>query len=141
MSEAGTLADLAHREVVAMHEFFVAWYRGEDGPRADFDVCAAAFAPDFRMVTPAGVIHDRLAVLEGLRRNRGSRAGDFRIEISGVEALWQRADAVLLGYVERQYRDGRTTQRRSTAMLTPEASAPRGVVWRHLQETWMQVAG
>ncbi len=28
----------------------------------------------------------------------------------------------------------------STALFTAEAGRPRGVVWRYLQETWMQVA-
>ena len=140
MSEAATLPELARREVVAMHAFFAAWYTGADTPAADFAACEAAFAPDFRMVTPDGIVHERLAVLKGLRRSRRSQPASFAIAVSGIEPLWQQGDAILLGYVEQQYRDGRTTRRRSTALLTRETAAPRGVVWRHLQETWMQVA-
>lgn len=134
------LADLACREVVALHEFFVAWFRGADGPAAELAACEAAFGHDFRMVTPDGAVHDRAAILERLRSARGSQPPGFTIAVSAFQPLWQLPDAILLGYVEQQYRDGRTTRRRSTALLTREPSAPRGIVWRHLQETWMQMA-
>ena len=134
------LAELARREVLALHEFFVAWFR-PGTTAADFGQCEAAFAPDFRMVSPDGMVNDRAAVLQRLRQARNSQPDDFSIVISAIEPLWQERDAILLGYVEEQYRSGSTTRRRSTALFTAEPSAPRGVVWRHLQETWMQAAG
>jgi hypothetical protein len=133
------LAELARREVLALHEFFVAWFR-QDAAAVDFGECEAAFAVDFRMITPDGMVNDRAAVLERLRQARNSQRPDFSIIISGIEPLWQQRDAVLLGYVEEQYRSGLATRRRSTALFTAETLAPRGVVWRHLQETWMPVA-
>lgn len=136
MSGAESLADLACREVVALHDFFTAWFRGED---ADFAGCEAALGRDFRMVTPDGAVHERQAVLERLRRARSSQPPGFTIVVAELQPLWQLANAILLGYVEQQYRDGSATQRRSMALLTREPGAPRGVVWRHLQETWMQV--
>jgi hypothetical protein len=133
------LAELARREIVALHEFFVAWFRGS-AAEIDFAACEAAFAPDFRMVSPDGMVHGRAAVLQRLRQARNSQPPDFAIVISGIEPLWRQSDAVLLGYVEQQYRSGSVTRRRSTALFTAEPAAPHGVVWRHLQETWMPVA-
>jgi len=139
MSDPPPLAELARREVLALHEFFMAWFR-PGAPAADFGQCEAALAPDFRMVAPDGIVSDRAAVVQRLRQARNSQPADFAIIISAVEPLWQQGDAILLAYVEEQYRSGSTTRRRSTALFTADAAAPRGVVWRHLQETWMPVA-
>jgi len=128
------LAGKASREVEALHEFFVAWFRGEP---ANFALCEAVFAPDFRMVAPDGAVHERAAVMVRLRAARASAPADFAIEIVQPRVAWQTTDAVLLEYVERQYREGRTSLRRSSGLFTGETAAPRGVVWRHLQETWM----
>ena len=61
------------------------------------------------MVTPDGGSHDRPAVIGPARAARGTVSGDFSIEILDPHPLWQAGDAVLLEYVEQQYRDGRTT--------------------------------
>ena len=140
MTEQPPLAERARREVLALHEFFVNWF-GPGEAAIDFSHCEAALAPDFRMVTPDGTVNDRAAVLQRLRRARHSQPVDFAIIVSGIAPLWQQGDAILLGYVEEQYRSGSITQRRSTALFTADSAAPRGVVWRHLQETWMPVAG
>jgi hypothetical protein len=136
MTASDLLAELARKEVLALHEFFVTWFR-RDGPDIDFRLCEAAFADDFRMVTPDGLIHGRAAIVEMVRRARGALPDDFAIVISEIEPLWQQQDAILLGYIEQQYRNPSVTRRRSTALFTAEPSAPRGVVWRHLQETWL----
>ena len=134
---AADLADRAGSEVVRLHAFFGAWFRGE---AADFATCAAALAPDFRMITPDGAIHERAAVVARLVAARASASAGFAIEILEPHPAWQSADAVLLEFIERQYRDGRAASRRSTALFTDEPAAPRGVVWRHLQETWIKPA-
>jgi hypothetical protein len=132
------LAGKAMDETRQLHAFFVVWFRGDAGPMADFATCEASLAPNFRMVTPDGRVHNRAAVIERLRSARASAAADFAIEILEPRAAWQSRDAVLLEFIERQYRDGRVTSRRSSGLFTEEPTAPRGVVWRHLQETWMQ---
>jgi hypothetical protein len=129
------LSELARREVIALHEFFVRWFTSGEG--ADFASCERAFAPDFAMVTPEGKLHGRDAIVAMLRDARGALSPGFAITILDPHPVWTDGDAVLLGYVEQQYRDGRVTRRRSTALFTRDASAPRGVVWRYLQETWM----
>ena len=137
MAAVHDLAGKAIDETRQLHAFFTAWFRGVASPSADFATCEAVLAPDFRMVTPDGQIHDRAAVIERLRAARSSAAADFAIEILQPRVTWQSGDAVLLEFIERQYREGRTANRRSTGLFTEESAAPRGVVWRHLQETWV----
>jgi hypothetical protein len=132
---AGSLADKAEAEVRRLHAFFVAWFRGE---AADFSDCERAFAGDFRMVTPDGAVHARTAVIDRLRAARASTGGDFAIEIAEPRLAWRGDEAVLLEYVERQHRDGQATARRATGLFTEAISAPGGVLWRHVQETWIR---
>jgi hypothetical protein len=130
------LAAAAAREVEALHRLFVDLFTG--GTR-DTSRCAAAFAADFTMVTPAGRSLDRAAVVAQLQSARA--APGFRIDILDLHSIWESADSVLLRYVEQQYRDGETTRRLAAALFTAEPTAPCGVVWRYLQETWVQAAG
>jgi hypothetical protein len=129
------LAASAMTEVRSLHRAFEDLFTGR---RRSLDRCARAFAPDFSMVAPDGSKLDREAVLAVLER--AAVSPDFRISIKDLTPIWEAADSVLLQYVEEQYRDGRTTRRLSSALFTAERGAPCGVVWRYLQETWMQVA-
>jgi hypothetical protein len=129
------LAEAARREILELHAVFVELFTGRSRNLAR---CAAAFAKDFEMVTPSGARIDRRAILAGIE---AARVGPgFRIEILEIRAVWERNDSVLLQYVEQQYRDGKITRRRSTALFEAFAEAPCGVVWRYLHETWMQNA-
>jgi len=87
------------------------------------------------MIAPDGASRDRTAVMGFLA---GATApADFRIDILDLRTIWESESAVLLQYVEQQYRDGRTTRRRSSALFTADENAPLGVVWEYLHETWM----
>ncbi len=134
-----SLADLATGEVRVLHAIFVDWFRPGDAGVPDFSLVERALAADFRRVAPDGSVADKDAVTTAIRLARGTAPADFAIAILGPRPVWQASEAVLLEFVEQQYRAGTTTERRSTALFTPDGSAPRGVVWRHLQETWMPV--
>ena len=125
----------AMTEVRSLHEVFEDLFTGRS---RDLGRCARALAPDFSMVAPDGSKLDREAVLAAL--GVAASSPHFRISVKDLTPIWEVEDSVLLQYVEEQYRDGRTTRRLSTALFTAEAGAPCGVVWRYLQETWMQVA-
>ena len=130
------LSKAATAEIVALHAAFVELFTHRS---RDFSRCAAAFAPEFEMATPDGRMIGRAAILEGLE---GARAApDFRIDISEIRVVREGPTSSLLLYVEEQYRDGRTTRRRSTALFEADAKAPLGVVWRYLHETWLRDAG
>lgn len=137
MSGAQSLADRAWREVVELHDFFVAWLRG-DAPAGDFSRGEAAIGKDFRMISPDGKIEESAAVLAWIKGAHGSRPSPFSIAVLDLRTIWAGERAVLLEYTEQQYRDGQTTRRRSTALFLANATAPNGVEWRHLQETWME---
>jgi hypothetical protein len=134
---ASTLAAHARQEVVELHDFFVAWLRGE-APAGDFSRAEASIGSGFRMISPDGKIEESAAVLAWIRGAHGTRPSPFTIAVLDHRTIWAGEDAALLEYTEQQYRDGRTTRRRSTALFVANPAAPRGVEWRHLQETWME---
>jgi hypothetical protein len=133
---AARIAEQAWREVVALHAFFEAWLRAGSA-LTDLSECEGALGPDFRMIGPNGAAEERAAVLSWIKVARGSRPADFAISVLDPLTVWANENAVLLEYTEQQYRDGETTRRRSTALFLASPSAPRGVEWRHLQETWI----
>ena len=132
------LAAMATAEVRDLHAFFAVWFR-VGVPHPDFGRLEKALAPGFRMVTPDGQLRERQAVIEAVRGARDSRPADFAIVIADPHPVFETAGMVLLEFIEEQYRDGGTTRRRSTALFTPDVSAPRGVLWCHLHETWTGV--
>ena len=78
-------------------------------------------------------------MLAWIKGARGSRPSPIsRSSVLDPRTIWAGEGAVLLEYTEQQYRDGRTTRRRSTALFLANPAAPCGVEWRHLQETWME---
>jgi hypothetical protein len=140
------LAEAAAREVVALHDFFGAWLRPDPAAPQDIARLEQALAPEFRLIGPDGVIRDRAAVVGWIAGARGSRGPAFRLETSDSRVIWQSAEAVLLEYVETQYghvqsASGQSTRRLSTTLFCRAPSAPCGIVWRHLQETWLQANG
>jgi hypothetical protein len=137
MNGEPSLFSCASSEIVEIHDFFMRWFSGRAGAAAEFERCEQAFDPEFGMVTPDGRSHGRAEIVERLRAARGSVGATFQIAIEAITPLWQSADAILVGYVEAQLRDGRPTRRRSSALFQRRASAPNGAVWRHLHETWM----
>jgi hypothetical protein len=137
MNAETNITGMAWREVVALHAFFEGWFRS-GGEAPDFTEPERALGLDFSMIGPDGEMHGRDAILERLRGARGAYPADFRIEVRDPAVIWARGEAVLLEYTEQQYRDGARDARRSTALFLASAAAPRGVEWRHLQETWIE---
>lgn len=130
------LAERAEAEVRARHAFFVEWFAGR-ASEADFAQSMRVFAPDMRLVGPEGEVDDRDAVIAMLRAARGARTEGFAIEITMHSAQDLGPNAVLVTYNEGQRLGGRRSLRRSTAVFSRDPAAPEGVVWRHLQETWI----
>lgn len=135
-----TRPERAIAEVVALHDFFTRWFRGEPFPGEDdeaaFARCRTAFAPDFRFHPPGGGELDRDATLELVRAGRGRRM--VAIEVADVEVLWSRDGFVALRYEERQRDDDGTapTRRRSVAILRDDPGGPNGLRWTNVVETW-----
>jgi hypothetical protein len=139
MDEKASLLSRASAEVVDLHRFFVDWFDRARADRADFSRFERVMGEGFRMVAPSGHILDRDAVLDHVRASRATCDGDFTISIEDIQPGWQTPDTIVVCYVEAQQRSGKHSRRRSSVVFTTSSSAPNGVEWRHLHETWLQV--
>ena len=97
-------------------------------------ISVSELADDLAGSTPPAVLDASLVL------HAATFDGDYAIEIADVELAWEAGDAVVVTYIEKQERRGIKTARRATALFVESSSAPNGVEWRHLHETWMQTA-
>jgi len=125
----------ARAEVINRHTFFVGWFTGKLLDSA-MESSVHAFAPDMLMVSPDGSLATADQVIAMLRKARGKRGQDFAIQIE-VQSARLLGNLALIVYDEHQMIDGAKTARRSSALFSADPTAPEGVVWRHLQETWL----
>jgi hypothetical protein len=133
------LAEAARREVLALHAVFEGWLGGMLPPSDEaFGRIEAALAPTFSMVSPEGEILARTPLLAGLRGAHGAkgRQGPFRIAVEDMVVLHLEPPLVVLRYGERQSQGEARTIRHSTAVFRAAPTAPCGVEWIALQETW-----
>lgn len=134
-------ADLGARaidEVLDLHRFFEAWL-GHAGT-GDIARLEAALAPGFQMIVPAGAVFAReavIAMVAGGRGRKGSAAHPFTIRIDDATAIPLGPEHCLVRYIEHQDCPDGPTARWSTALFRAAAAGPHGVVWLHLQETWL----
>ena len=134
-----TLTAAARREIEALHDFFEAWFRG-DLDREAFGRPTETLAPSFRLVRPDGTELPRAAVVDGIRAGHASETDDppFEIAIRDPRVRWASDDRCLVRYEEWQRSVGEWRGRRSTASFARDHSAPAGVVWQDLHETWIE---
>lgn len=134
-----TLFSQASAEVVGLHRFFVDWFVAERADTVDFSRFEHAMGEGFSMVAPDGQVLDRDAVIDHVRSSRATCDDGFAISIEDIRAGWHDEDTIVVHYVEAQLRGGKRSRRQSSAVFTTSSSAPNGVEWRHLHETWLQV--
>lgn len=127
------------KEIVQLHQFFEDWYHGRL-PETDeaFARMSDVMAGPFTIIFPSGGLHQRADIVqmvrEGYGRWRGSRN---RIWIENVVQRWQEGDVCLMTYEEWQETDGEITARLSSVLLHSQAETPNGLIWLHVQETWL----
>lgn len=139
MSQQSLLFRKASAEVIDFHRFFEAWYDAATADHTDFGRCERTFGQAFYMIPPTGRIFDRAETIELIRANRATFQGNFTIEISDIRASYETTDTIVLTYVEAQTRAGKYSRRQASALFTASSSAPNGVEWQHLHETWLQM--
>ena len=122
-----TVAD----EIRRLHQEFEAWFAGTSD---DFDVIERSLAPDFGFVSPNGDIVSRDDLLADIQEAHGARALPIRIENPVV--LWQDDHHVLATYEEWHDHPEHSTARTSSVVFAHDPSRPRGLLWRHVHETW-----
>jgi hypothetical protein len=125
-------------EIERLHDAFVAWYTAE-AEEDSFDRIADSLAPDFEMVTPDGNRVGREAVLDSIREQYGRDApGAFDIDIRSVERRHATDGHATVRYEEWQETDGETTGRVSTVLFRTDSTAPGGLLWLDVHETWLE---
>ena len=131
----------ASAEIVDLHRFVVDWFVAARADNVDFGRFEAVMGEGLTMIAPSGAILDRDAVVDHVRQSRASCDDGFAISIEDIRPGWQTDDTIVVLYVEAQLRGGKRSRRQSSAVFTPNSSAPNGVQWRHLHETWLQMPG
>ncbi|TSE13442.1 DUF4440 domain-containing protein [Mesorhizobium intechi] len=140
MSATGTgLFSRASAEVVGLHRFFVDWFVAARADTVDFTRFERVMGDGLTMIAPSGQILDRDAVIDHVRSSRATCDDGFAISIEDIRPGWQTEDSIVVLYIEAQLRGGKHSRRQSSAVFATSSSAPNGVEWRHLHETWLQV--
>ena len=139
MSSGPTLFSRARAEIVDLHHFFFEWYRTVSADKTHFGRFESVIGDGFRMITPRGKILDSDAVHYYDRANRATCGSDFLISTDDIRAGWESDDTIIVSYIEIQHRGGKHSRRQASAVFTTRSSAPNGVEWRHLHETWLQM--
>lgn len=126
------------QEIVGLHRFFEAWFRGAFADRErGFRRFADVMAPSFTIVSPKGTATELPALSDGLRSAFGSWDASSSIEVDDVALRFAHADLSVLTYVEKQHVRGARSARLSTVVMQQDESTPNGVRWLHVHETWM----
>lgn len=126
------------REVHELHDHFVAFFLGTTD---SLDRVASVFAEDFTMVTPDGASPTRQQILDGIGAGHG-HADSLTISISEAELLFKDDTTVVATYVESQQVNAKpATHRIATVVFAKDVSAPNGLLWRRVHETWMPAHG
>ena len=123
----------AKGEIVRLHDFLAAWFRGELNTD-DFDPgFASSLHPDFENVQPAGVVLTRDDLLTAIRDGYGANP-HFQIAIEAPRLLGSWPNQILAQYVEFQTgaRASAPENRRLSTVLF-EKSTDR-LIWRYLTE-------
>lgn len=146
-SAEGDAAARCTREVEGLHDFFVKWFTGEvartdEGFRRFSDVMDATM----EMVTAAGDRHTLASLSATIDCAHGCMPDDgggvsFAIAIENARLVRTvgsgAARSYLVSYEEWQTVGDAVTARVSSALFREEPSAPNGVAWLHLHETYL----
>ncbi len=121
------------KEIEELHAFFEALFLGSE---TSMDRAEVAFAPGFTFAGPDGTEHDRPGVIEMLHEGR-AHTNDLRITTSDHHLVVETDGVLVCTYVEHHHLSTRQTHRLTTAVFVPERSAPNGLQWLRVQETWL----
>lgn len=124
-------------EITRLHDEIEAWFRGTTDDLSPF---ADALADDFHIVSPGGNTRSEAEIVDSLADARGLHEGasqPFEIRIENATVRVDDGDSWLVTYEEHQRVDGDWEARTSSVLLRERASAPAGIEWVHLHETWL----
>ncbi len=127
------------REIEVLHNFFGQWFRAElPATDAAFARFERVLANDFSLIGPDGEEIGRREILERVRSAHGSwREQGFEVWIEDIRPRQAPDGHCLMTYQEWQQGEEATKVRISTVLFRARATAPNGVEWLHLHETWL----
>lgn len=128
---------MAHNEVVRLHDFLAAWFRGElEEEEIDYSF-ADVLHLKFENIQPAGVTLTRDKIVDAIRVGRGSNP-DFQIDIVSPRLLGSWPGLLLFQYIECQ-KGARSSapqnQRLSTVLFERDGEK---LIWRYLTEVGLK---
>lgn len=135
--------DAAQSKIAELHQFFEDWFAGRlSDTDAAFARCAGVLAEGFEIVGPDGKRTQREPLLAGLRSSHGAvPPGAFRIWTREERSRELGEEHLLGSYEEWQEGDAGPRGRRSSVVFRRDASAPNGLVWLSVHETWIEGEG
>lgn len=131
------MKEQCRREILDLHQFFEAWFAGRL-PETDeaFARATVALGESFVLVSPNGRLTDGHTLMDGLRGEHNGRS-QFRIWIEKFQLQQQHGDIAIVTYEEWQEIGTTITSRLSSAVFQQDPTAPNGVKWLHVHETWV----
>lgn len=122
------------REVDELHRFFEDWLTG--AAEGNLERCESALAKDFEIVWPSGNRMKRHELLDALGDRYGESA-DLQIRIDNFSVRVVGEGLCVATYEEHHRREEGDRGRLSSALFRRRDSAPHGVEWVHVHETWL----
>ncbi|GAA3474979.1 nuclear transport factor 2 family protein [Nonomuraea roseola] len=129
-------ADACRAEIVRHHRVIEDWLTGR-AARADLPAFADAHTPAFTLITPDGEALPLPRVLTMIEPAYGA-APTLTIAIRDVKVVVS-AESFLVATYEEHHGGQNPSVRRATVVLVRDATAPHGLRWTHLHETWTNV--
>lgn len=132
-----SLIERAEKEVIALHDYFQQWFRGEIANDADNQArFTNSFDPLCELVSPSGNIDTFLALRQRFLAAHG-KFPDAKVWVSSFVPVNVMPDRILVKYKEWREIDGETNVRMTTCLFSKDDSAPNGVKWTYIHETWL----
>ena len=125
-----------HDEIIQLHEFFEAYFLGTV-PEDDLSRMDAALSPGFTHLGPHGAVTDRAGTIAAVRAGY-AHTQSLEITITEASVLAESDGLIVCRYVENHALTAGSNHRWSTAAFVPDDSAPNGLAWVTVHETWVE---
>ncbi len=125
-------------EIRTLHVEFERWFWGRS---TSLERVENALADEFLFIGTNGRVVPRHDLMEGIRAAAGSYEGpeSFAIEVAEVKVVWHRGRLVSASYLEIHRDASNTTTRQSSVVFEVDSTAPDGLRWMSVHETWLEL--
>ncbi len=132
-----TMDDNCKKEVFELHQFFQDWFSAKlPNSSESFARFDRVIGKDFELVSPEGVLSDRIAIVARLTAGHGSDP-EAKIWIEDFQARYVGEGLMQVTYEEWQGQGDAVRGRLSSALFRHRAGLPNQVEWLHVHEGWL----